>query len=117
MVFFCLLFNPVKYCLTPMFPFKEDLCLESSDQMCKHNVISLPNMSYESLGFPTDEAYPKDPHCESTREDCAACSSYLSTFLNGCKNTKSLPPKGTVSTELPFCGSCKTKVIDALSDA
>ena len=106
--------------------------------MCKHNIISLLNLSglksNDALGFQTDDGYPRDPHCESTRDDCTACSAYLSTFpkttmrrvrwkpeqliyyCTGCKKTKPLPPKGTVSTELPFCGSCKTKMIDALSD-
>ena len=106
---------------------KDDICLESAEQMYrlqKHDA---------ALGFSSGYEYPKDPHTESTSEDCRACHFYLSTFLKqtmrrvrwkpeqlyyfctGCKKVKQLPPKGTLSTDLAICKDCKTTVIDSFT--
>ena len=118
---------------------KDDICLHPAEQMCPHNVISILNVSGlqhhdVALGFSSSDGYPKDPQTGSTSEDCPACHFYLSTFLKqtmrrikwkpemlsyfciGCKKVKQLPPKGSQCTKLARCKTCKTLVIDSLSD-
>ena len=65
---------------------KDDICLDSAEQMCQHNMVSLLNVAGlkqhdVALGFSSGDGYPKDPFTESTSEDCPACHFYLSTFL------------------------------------
>ena len=117
---------------------KTDICLTDAEQMCKHQVVSLLNISglmkWDILGVSLCDGYPKDLYTERTSEDCPACNFYLSTFLKstmrriswktemlsyfctGCKLVKNFPPKGSKCLDLTRCKSCKTLVIDALSD-
>ena len=117
---------------------KTDIYLTDAEQMCRHQVVSFLNtaglMQWDILGVSECEGYPKDPHTERTSEDCPACGYYLSTFLKstmrriswkpemlsyyctGFKAVKNLPPKGSNCLELTRCKSCRTLVIDALSD-
>ena len=117
---------------------KTEVCLTDAEQMCKHNVVSILNISnlmkWDVLGVTECEGYPKDPHTERTSEDCPACGFYLSTFLSqtmrrvkwkpempsyfctGCRTVKDLPPKGSNSVELSRCKHCRTMLIDVLAD-
>ena len=117
---------------------KTEVCLTDAEQMFKHNVVSILNISnlmkWDVLGVTECEGYPKDPHTEGTSADCPACGYYLSTFLSqtmrrvkwkpemtsyyctSCRTVKDLPPKGSNSVELSRCKHCRTMVIDALAD-
>ena len=118
---------------------KVDICLDSAAQMCQHQVVSMLNISglmkHDVLGFSSGDGYHKDPFTESASEDFPSCHFYLSTFLKqtmrriswkpemhayfctGYKQVKNLPPKGLKSMDLTICKTCKTLVIDSLSDS